>query len=65
MQTQNSNSNSQMLFETQSIFLSVMYTSPNNVGDPTWFPNSGASNNVTFNPLNLVIITEFLGREQL
>lgn len=52
-----------MLYETQIMSSSVMYASPNNIGDPTWFPDSGTSHHVVSDPLNLAISIEFIGNE--
>lgn len=60
---QSNYSNNPMLYETQIMSSSVMYASPNNIGDPTWFPDSGTSHHVVSDPLNLAISIEFIGNE--
>lgn len=52
-----------MAYKTQNVSLTIMYASPNNKGDPAWFPNSGSLHTVISDPLNLAIHIKFTRNE--
>ena len=43
----------------------VMFATPKVVNDTNWYPNSGASNHVTFDATNLMTKAEYYGSDQV
>lgn len=44
--------------------ITTLISNYNSIYDPRWFTNSGATHQITLDPLNLAIIIEFTRNEQ-